>query len=87
MPRRLFIPLLTIGLLLTGCGGESKGINVEKMTACAKALVPYDQARKTSGRGMNPAEVKACDKLNANEKSEAVLQMYKLEGDSATPGY
>ena len=69
---------------LAACGG--KGIDVKKVDACAQALVPYDQAQKATGRGMNPAEIKACDSLNENEKSEAVLRMYKLEGGSATPG-
>jgi hypothetical protein len=82
--RRLVAPCGLI-VLLSACGG-GKGINVQKVEQCAQALVPYDQARKASGRGMNPAEIKACDSLSENEKSEAVLRMYKLEGDSATPG-
>jgi hypothetical protein len=81
--RRLLPPLLGV-VLVSGCGGG--GINIKKVDACARALVPYDKARKASGRGMNPAEIKACDSLSENEKSEAVLRMYKLEGDSATPG-
>jgi hypothetical protein len=81
--RRLLPPAVSL-VLLSACGGG--GINVKKVEACAQALVPYDQARKATGRGMNPAEIKACDSLSENEKAEAVLRMYKLEGDSATPG-
>jgi hypothetical protein len=84
MLTRRLVPFSALALLLSACGGG--GINVRKVEACAQALVPYDQARKASGRGMNPAEIKACDSLSENEKSEAVLRMYKLEGDSATPG-
>lgn len=84
MAVRRVLPLLGAVVLLAACGGG--GINVKKVDACAQALVPYDQARKATGRGMNPAEIKACDSLSENEKSEAVLRMYKLEGDSATPG-
>jgi hypothetical protein len=84
MPSGRLLSLLALGAVLSACGGG--GINVKKVDACARALAPYDAARKATGRGMNPAEIKACESLNENEKSEAVLRMYKLEGDSATPG-
>lgn len=83
---RLFGPALALvlaGGMLTGCGG-GKGLDEGKIERCATALVPYDQQSKAGGKGLSPSTLKACSDLNANEQSEAIVRMYKKEGDSAT---
>jgi hypothetical protein len=83
--RALGVGALALAVVATaGCGGSS--LNQGKIDRCAAALVQYDQANKGTGKGISTSQTGACHDLNANEGSEAIAKMYKLEGDNATTG-
>ncbi len=71
-----YFAAVALALLTAGCGGSDTGLSEDKIERCATALVPYGKAEGSGSKGLSLDETKACDDLNANEKSEAIARMY-----------